>query len=125
MFVKFFIDRPIFASVLSIIITVLGAVALLSLPVARYPDLAPPTIIVSATYAGANAETVSETVAATIEKEVNGVEGMIYMSSVCANDGSMELVISFEPGTDLDIANVLVQNRVSIAQAKLPGQNCD
>ncbi|WP_105042024.1 efflux RND transporter permease subunit [Rubritalea profundi] len=120
MFSKFFIDRPIFASVLSIIIVVLGAVALVGLPIARYPDLAPPTITVSATYAGANAATVSETVAATIEKEVNGVEGMIYMSSVCANDGSMTLTVTFEPGTDLDIANVLVQNRVSVAQSRLP-----
>ncbi|WP_018969226.1 efflux RND transporter permease subunit [Rubritalea marina] len=120
MFSKFFIDRPIFASVISIVIVVLGAVALVALPVARYPDLAPPTITISATYAGANSQTVSDTVAATIEKEVNGVEGMIYMSSVCANDGSMTLTVSFEPGTDLDIANVLVQNRVSIAQARLP-----
>ena len=120
MFSKFFIDRPIFASVISIIIVVLGAVALVGLPIARYPDLAPPTITVSATYAGANAATVSETVAATIEKEVNGVEGMIYMSSVCANDGSMTLTVTFEPGTDLDIANVLVQNRVSVAQSRLP-----
>ena len=120
MFSKFFIDRPIFASVLSIIIVVLGLVALVGLPVARYPDLAPPTITVSAVYAGANAATVSDTVAATIEKEVNGVEGMIYMSSVCANDGSMTLTVTFEPGTDLDVANVLVQNRVSIAQSRLP-----
>lgn len=120
MFSKFFIERPIFASMISVAIVVLGAVALIALPVARYPDLAPPTITVSATYAGANSQTVSETVAATIEKEVNGVEGMIYMSSVCANDGSMTLTVSFEPGTDLDTANVLVQNRVSIAQARLP-----
>ena len=120
MFSKFFIDRPIFASVLSIVIVVLGLVALVGLPVARYPDLAPPTITVSAVYAGANASTVSDTVAATIEKEVNGVEGMIYMSSVCANDGSMTLTVTFEPGTDLDVANVLVQNRVSIAQSRLP-----
>ncbi|MFC4993788.1 efflux RND transporter permease subunit [Rubritalea tangerina] len=120
MFSKFFIDRPVFASVVSIVIVVLGAVALIGLPVARYPDLAPPTITVSATYAGADASTVSDTVAATIEKEVNGVEGMIYMSSVCANDGSMTLTVTFESGVDLDIANVLVQNRVSIAQARLP-----
>ncbi|MFT5882260.1 MAG: HAE1 family hydrophobic/amphiphilic exporter-1 [Crocinitomicaceae bacterium] len=117
---KFFIDRPIFASVISIVIVVLGLVALVGLPVARYPDLAPPTITVTASYPGANASTVSETVAATIEKEVNGVEGMIYMSSVCANDGSLTLTVTFEPGTDLDSANVLVQNRVSVAQSRLP-----
>ncbi|QQL45333.1 efflux RND transporter permease subunit [Sulfuriroseicoccus oceanibius] len=120
MFSKFFIDRPVFASVVSIVIVVLGAVALVALPVARYPDLAPPTIQVSCTYAGADARTVSDTVAATIEKEVNGVEGMIYMSSVCANDGSMNLTVTFESGTDLDIANVLVQNRVAVAQSRLP-----
>lgn len=116
----FFIKRPIFAAVISIVITVLGAVALLNLPIARYPDLAPPTIQITAVYPGADAQTVSDTVAATIEKEVNGVEGMIYMSSVSGNDGSMNLTVTFEPGTDLDNANVLVQNRVSKAEPRLP-----
>ncbi|MFK5921051.1 MAG: multidrug efflux RND transporter permease subunit [Verrucomicrobiota bacterium] len=120
MFSLFFIQRPIFASVISILIVIVGLVALVSLPIARYPDLAPPTITVSAIYPGANAQTVSDTVATPIEQEVNGVEGMIYMSSVNANDGSMTLTVTFEPGTDLDIANVLVQNRVSVAEAKLP-----
>jgi len=116
----FFIRRPIFAAVISIVIVVLGLVALVKMPIARYPDLAPPTISVSASYPGADAATVADTVAATIEKEVNGVEGMIYMSSVSANDGSMNLTVSFESGVDLDTANVLVQNRVSLAEPRLP-----
>ncbi len=116
----FFIRRPIFAAVISIVIVVLGLVSLVTLPIARYPDLAPPTITVNANYAGADAQTVADTVAATIEKEVNGVEGMIYMSSVSANDGSMNLTVTFEPGLDLDTANVLVQNRVSLAEPRLP-----
>ncbi len=120
MFSLFFIKRPVFAAVISIVITVLGAVALLNLPIARYPDLAPPTIQITAVYPGADARTVSDTVAATIEKEVNGVEGMIYMSSVSGNDGSMNLTVTFEPGTDLDNANVLVQNRVAKAEPRLP-----
>ncbi|BCX47497.1 multidrug efflux RND transporter permease subunit [Haloferula helveola] len=120
MFSLFFIKRPIFAAVISIVITVLGAVALLNLPIARYPDLAPPTIQISAAYPGADARTVADTVAATIEKEINGVEGMIYMSSVSGNDGSMNLTVTFEPGTDLDTANVLVQNRVAVAEPRLP-----
>ncbi|MFC7339429.1 efflux RND transporter permease subunit [Haloferula chungangensis] len=120
MFSLFFIKRPIFAAVISIVIVVLGVVSLISLPIARYPELSPPTIQVSAAYPGADAKTVSETVAATIEKEVNGVEGMIYMSSVNGNDGSMNLTVTFEPGTDLDTANVLVQNRVSKAEPRLP-----
>jgi len=120
MFSLFFIRRPIFAAVVSIVIVILGLVAMTSLPIARYPDIAPPTINVSAIYPGADARTVADTVAATIEKEVNGVEGMIYMSSVSANDGSMNLTVTFEPGTDLDTANVLVQNRVSKAEARLP-----
>ncbi|MEM6915799.1 MAG: efflux RND transporter permease subunit, partial [Verrucomicrobiota bacterium] len=120
MFSLFFIRRPVFAAVISIFIVVIGLVALVALPIARYPDLAPPTITVSTTYPGADAATVAETVATPIEQEVNGVEGMIYMQSVSANDGTMKLTVSFEPGTDLDTANVLTQNRVSIAEAKLP-----
>ena len=116
----FFIRRPIFAAVLSIVIVVLGVVALVKMPIARYPDLAPPTISVSAVYPGADAATVADTVAATIEKEVNGVEDMIYMSSVSANDGSMNLTVTFESGVDLDTANVLVQNRVALAEPRLP-----
>jgi len=116
----FFIRRPIFAGVISIVIMLLGIFALMSLPVERYPNIAPPTISVSANYPGANAETVADTVAAPIEQEVNGVERMLYMSSVSANNGQMGLTVTFETGTDLDMANVLTQNRVSTAMAKLP-----
>ncbi len=116
----FFIDRPIFATVLSIVIVIIGVVALSQLPVAQYPDVTPPTVQVTATYPGANAVTVAETVATTIEQEVNGVERMLYMSSKCTNDGQMMLDVTFELGTNLDTAQVLVQNRVAVAEAKLP-----
>ena len=116
----FFIDRPIFASVLSIVITIVGLVALFKLPIAQYPEVTPPTVQVTATYPGANAKTVADTVATPIEAEVNGVERMLYMSSKSTNDGMMRLDVTFELGTDLDTAQVLVQNRVSVAQAKLP-----
>ena len=117
---NFFIDRPIFATVLSIVIVILGAVAFVQLPIAQYPEVAPPVVQVSAIYPGANAKTVAETVATPIELEVNGVERMLYMSSQCTNDGQMYLDVTFEVGTNLDMAQVLVQNRVSIAEAKLP-----
>jgi multidrug efflux pump len=120
MFTRFFIDRPIFASVLSIIITLAGSVALFSLPVAQYPDITPPTIEVFAVYPGANARTVADTVAAPIEQQVNGVEDMMYMSSTCSNDGTYALTVTFKPGVDLNIAQVLVQNRVNLAQPVLP-----
>ncbi len=120
MFSHFFIDRPIFAGVIAIVIMLLGGLALTSLPVERYPDIAPPSITVSAVYPGADANTVADTVAAVIEKEVNGVEGMIYMNSVSANDGTMQLTVTFETGTDLDMANVLTQTRVAIAIPQLP-----
>jgi HAE1 family hydrophobic/amphiphilic exporter-1 len=120
MFSHFFVKRPIFAAVIAIVIVILGAFAMLGLPVERYPNIAPPSITVSAAYPGADAGTVSETVAAVIEKEVNGVEGMIYMNSVSANDGSMSLTVTFATGTDLDMANVLVQNRVAKAIPQLP-----
>lgn len=120
MFSHFFIRRPVFAMVISIVIILLGTLALKSLPVERYPTIAPPTITVSCSYPGANASTVADTVASQIEQEVNGVENMIYMSSVSANDGSYNLTVTFETGTDLDMANVLVQNRVSVATPKLP-----
>jgi multidrug efflux pump len=119
-FSRFFIDRPIFASVLSIFITLGGAVALATLPVAQYPEIAPPTVEVSASYPGANAQVVADTVAAPIEQQVNGVENMMYMSSQCTNDGAYTLAVTFKPGTDLNISQVLVQNRVSIAQPILP-----
>src|SRR5437899_1401161 len=120
MFTRFFIDRPIFASVLSIIVTLAGSVALLSLPVAQYPEITPPTVEVSAFYPGANAEVVADTVAAPIEQQVNGVEDMLYMSSQCTNDGTYTLTVTFANGVDLNMAQVLVQNRVSLAQPILP-----
>jgi multidrug efflux pump len=117
---RFFIDRPIFAAVLSIVIVILGVVSYKMLPVAQYPEVAPPTISVTANFPGANALDVAENVATPIEQEVNGVENMIYMLSKCTNDGQMILDVTFKPGTDLNMAQVLVQNRVSVAEAKLP-----
>lgn len=119
-FAKFFIDRPIFSTVLSILTVIVGVMAFLTLPIEQYPSVAPPTIQVSASYPGATAETVAETVATPIEQEVNGVEGMLYMYSQASSDGSMTLTITFELGTDLDTAQVLVQNRVAVAEPKLP-----
>ena len=117
---RFFIYRPIFASVISIVIVIAGLVSFGALPVAKFPEVAPPTVQVKAVYPGANAKTIAETVATPIEQEVNGVEGMIYMSSTSASDGSYTLTVTFELGTDMDMAAVLVQNRVSIAEPKLP-----
>ena len=124
MFSRFFIDRPIFASVLSIVITLGGGIALFTLPVAQYPEITPPTVEVSAVYPGANAQVVADTVAAPIEQQVNGVENMMYMSSQCTNDGTYTLTVTFKPGTDLNIAQVLVQNRVVAGRADpaRPGQ---
>ena len=118
MFARFFVDRPIAATVLSVVIVVVGLVALTRLPVAQYPEVTPPTIQVAAAYPGANAKTVADTVAMPIEQQVNGVEGMIYMASRSTNDGQMLLDVTFKLGTDLDTAQVLVQNRVAIAQAE-------
>jgi multidrug efflux pump len=117
---QFFIDRPIFATVLSIVITIVGGLAVLILPIAQYPDIVPPTVQVSASFPGANAKTVAETIAAPIEQQVNGVENMLYMSSQSASDGSYALTITFKLGTNLDTAQVLVQNRVNLALPILP-----
>jgi multidrug efflux pump len=116
----FFIDRPIFASVLSIVLVLAGVVAWRALPVEQYPDVTPPTVQVTALYPGANALTVRDTVAAPIEQQVSGVEGMMYMSSQCTNDGAYNLTVTFKPGFDSDMAQVLVQNRVSLAQPVIP-----
>ncbi|HEX4130868.1 MAG TPA: efflux RND transporter permease subunit [Pirellulales bacterium] len=116
----FFIERPIFASVLSIVITLAGAIAVLTLPVAQYPDVTPPTVIVTALYPGANASTLRDTVAAPIEQQVSGVENMLYMSSQCTNDGTYTLLVTFRLGMDSDMAQVLVQNRVSLALPVIP-----
>jgi multidrug efflux pump subunit AcrB len=120
MFSRFFIDRPIFAAVLSILITLAGALSAFTLPLAQFPRVTPPTVQVSCNYPGASARDVAEAVAAPIEKEVNGVEGMMYMSSSCANDGSYSLTVTFHQGVNLNMAQVLVQNRVSLAIPKLP-----
>ena len=120
MFSRFFIDRPIFASVLSIIITLAGGITACTLPVAQYPEITPPTVEVSAYYPGANAQVVADTVAAPIEQQVNGVENMMYMSSQCTNDGTYILTVTFKPGVDLNMAQVLVQNRESLAEPILP-----
>jgi len=119
-FTHFFIDRPIFASVLSILIVLVGGLALLTLPVAQYPEIAPPSVQVRATYPGANAQVLSETVATPLEQEINGVEDMLYLSSQSSNDGVMQLTITFKQGADLDKAQVLVQNRVALAEPRLP-----
>jgi len=120
MFSRFFIDRPILASVPSILITLLGLAAVFRLPVAQYPEITPPTIRVNCTYPGASAQVVADTVAAPIEQRVNGVEDMLFMSSQCSNDGTYQLTVTFKVGTNLNMAQVLVQNRVALATPTLP-----
>ena len=120
MFSKFFIDRPIFSTVLALLIVVAGLVSLTILPIAQFPEITPPTVQVSAVYPGANAETVAQTVGIPIEQQVNGVDGMLYMSSNSSSAGAYSLTITFAVGTDIDIATVQVQNRVSVAQSSLP-----
>src|SRR6476660_9328979 len=120
MFSRFFIDRPIFATVISVVITLAGGVAVFTLPVAQYPEVTPPTVQVTAIYPGANAQTVRDTVAAPIEEQVSGVEGMMYMSSQCTNDGAYNLTVTFKLGTDSNMAQVLVQNRVTLALPVIP-----
>src|SRR5262249_48649625 len=120
MFSHFFIERPIFASVLSIVITLAGGVAVSNLPVAQYPPITPPSIMVQCNYRGANAFVVADSVAAPIEQQINGVEGMMYMVSQSNNDGSYTLTTTFRPGVNLNFAQVLVQNRINLALPLLP-----
>ena len=119
MFSRFFIDRPIFATVLAILMVLVGLMTVKSLPISQYPDITPPTVMVSASYPGADAATVAEVVGVPIEEQINGVEGMMYMSSN-SSDGSYNLTVTFENGTNLDDAAVKVQNRISLAEATLP-----
>src|SRR6201997_3827794 len=119
-FPHFFIERPIFAIVLAILIVVFGAVAYPSLPVAQYPEIAPPTVVVNASYPGATAETLAETVSTPLEEAINGVEDMIYMSSSSTGDGTTTVTVTFRQGTNVDQAQVLVQNRVATAVPRLP-----
>jgi multidrug efflux pump len=116
----FFITRPVLAMVISVLTVLAGGLALTQLPIAQYPEVVPPQVVVTAAYPGADARTVSETVAAPIEQEVNGVEGMLYMESQATNDGALRLTVTFKLGTNPDMAQVLVQNRVNIALPRLP-----
>src|SRR6516162_3791369 len=118
-FAAFFIERPVFAAVISIATVVVGAIAAFRLPTAQFPEIAPPTVTVTVAYPGANAKTIAESIATPIEQQVVGVENMMYMSSQCGN-GTMVLTVTFHLGTNMDIAQVQVQNRVAIAQPLLP-----
>src|SRR5580704_13563291 len=117
---RFFIDRPIFATVVSIIITLTGMIALLYMPIAQYPRITPPGVAITISYPGASAQEVADTVGAPIEQQVNGIDGMLYMSSQSGNDGSYTLTVTFDIGTDIKTALVMVQNRVALALPQLP-----
>jgi multidrug efflux pump subunit AcrB len=117
---NFFIDRPILSSVISLIILIAGVIAGLNLPISQYPHIVPPQVQVSTVFPGANAQVVAESIAAPLEQQINGAKNMLYMDSKCSNDGGYNLTITFDVGTDQDIAAVDVQNRISIAQSSLP-----
>jgi multidrug efflux pump len=119
-FSKFFVDRPVFAAVLSIVIFLAGAIAMGKLPISEYPEVVPPTVVVRATFPGASPRVLAETVATPLEEQINGVDDMLYMSSQATTDGVMTLTVTFRLGTDPDKAQVLVQNRVSQAEPRLP-----
>src|SRR5690349_3258832 len=119
-FSRFFVDRPIFAAVLSIVIFTAGLIALPLLPISEYPEVVPPTVQVTATYPGANPKVIAETVASPLEDAINGVENMIYMKSVAGSDGVLSTTVTFKPGTDVDLTQVQVQNRVSQPLPRLP-----
>src|SRR6202000_2895527 len=121
-FPHFFIERPIFACVLSVLIIVFGIVAYPNLPVAQYTEIAPPTVVVTAAYPGATAETMAETVATPLEEQINGVENMLYMSSSSQGDGTLTITVTFAPGSDINEDQVLVQNRVATATPRLPDE---
>src|SRR3954469_18935392 len=120
MIARFFIDRPIFAAVLSLVVTLAGALAAPVLPVSQYPQVTPPTIQVDCNYPGASASVVSQTIASPVDQQVNGVEEMLYMSSQCTSDGTYTLSVTFKSGVDLNMAQVMVQNRVNLALPSLP-----
>ena len=117
---RFFIDRPIFASVISIIIVIAGLMASLTLPISQYPEITPPTVIITAAYPGANAETLSKTVAAPIEEQLSGVEGLLYFNSTSTSAGTVTITVTFEVGTNPDTALIAVNNRVKVAEPRLP-----